>query len=309
MFFSNATFFRFPLAFVERFDNLDAMLADHRLGPVGPLERERHGFVSPFGEGSDVLHHRLGDALWFTLGTESRLLPAGVVARALTEKVKALETQTGARIGGRARRRLKDEVLTDLLPRAFTQQRRLNACILLGEGVLIVDTASRRAAEAFVSHLRRALGSFPALPVNPECSTRQVLTAWLAGEALPSGVTLDEECELKDAFDKGAVVRCQRQELQGDEVAKLLEAGKQCTRVGVRFEDHVAAVVDESVGMRKIRFLDGALERLDGEHDSVAAELDARFALFSGEIRKVFAALAGAFSLSAAEPLFEKAAA
>lgn len=308
MFFSNATFFRFPLTLVPAFDALETHLAENALKPVGPLELERHGFVSPFGAEGAVLHHRVGDALWISLGTEFRVLPAGVVNRALQEKIRAQEKATGQSPGGRARRRLKEEVVQDLLPRAFVQNRRLDACILLDDGLVVVDTSSRKAAENLISQLRHAMGTFPALPVNPERSTRAVLTGWLAGEALPAGVTLSEECELKDAISNGAVIRCQRQELRGDEVAKHLESGKQCTRVGVCIHDHVTAVIDEAVCVRKLKFLDCALEQLDGSHESFAQEMDARFVLFTGEIRKVFAALSDAFSITSAEPLFENAA-
>jgi len=307
MFFTNATFFRFPVTLLPAFEALETHLAENALKPVGPNELERHGFVSPFGADGQVLHHKVGDALWLSLGTEFRVLPPGVVDRAVQEKVRAQEKATGQAPGGRARRRLKEEVVQELLPRAFVQSRRLDACILLSEGLVVVDTASRKAAENVISQLRHAMGGFPALPVNPERSTRMVLTGWLAGETLPAGLELSEECELKDAATNGAVIRCQRQELRGDEVAKHLESGKQCTRVGVRFHEHVSAVVDESVSVRKIKFLDGALEQLDGTHESMAQELDARFVLFTGEIRKVFAALSTAFAISSAEPLFEKA--
>jgi len=67
--------------------------------------------------------------------------------------------------------------------------------------------------------------------VNAEVAPRSILTGWVAGEPLPEGLTIGDECELKDAADKGAVVKCQRQELLGDEIGKHLEAGKQVSKV------------------------------------------------------------------------------
>jgi len=128
-----------------------------------------------------------------------------------------------------------------------------------------------------------------------------VLTGWIAGEALPERVELGDECELKDPADRGAVVKCQRQELVGDEVAKHLEAGKQCTRLALTFEDHLSFVLGDDLVVRKLKFLDGAGESLEStERDSLQAELDARFALMSAELKRLFVMLQREFKLSQA---------
>ena len=165
-----------------------------------------------------------------------------------------------------------------------------------------MDTSSRKSAEELLSELRKALGSFPAVPVNSEVAPRSILTAWLAGEPLPAGLLLGDECELKDPVDRGAVVKCTRQELSADEVAKHLEAGKQCSRLALVFDDHLSFVLGDDLVVRKLKFLDGAVESLEGgELDSVRAELDARYALMVGELRRLFAMLESAFKLSAYE--------
>ena len=74
-----------------------------------------------------------------------------------------------------------------------------------------------------VSDVRQALGSFPALPLNAEVAPRSILTGWIAGDPLPDGLSLGDECELRDPVDHGAVIKCQHQELQSDEIAKHLD--------------------------------------------------------------------------------------
>ena len=152
------------------------------------------------------------------------------------------------------------------------------------------------------SEIRRALGSFPAIPLNAEVAPRGVLTAWIAGEPLPEGMSLGEECELKDAMDGGAVVRAQNQELQSDEIAKHLEAGKQVTKLGLNLDDHLSFVLGEDLVVRKLKFLEGAVDQLEStERDDLRAELDARFALLAGEVRRLFLVLESALKLSRAE--------
>lgn len=301
MFFRNLTLFRFPASL--NFDELDAGLSEFILKPVGALELSSRGFISPFGRGDqESLSHRIGDAIWVTAGTEDKILPGSVVNDMLQKKLQEIEDKEGRKLGGRARKRLKEELIHDLLPRAFVKPGRTDAFIDAREGFIAIDTSSRKTGEAVVSDVRHALGSFPALPLNAEIAPRSVLTGWIAGDPLPQGLTLGDECELRDPIDNGAIVKCQRQELESDEIARHLEAGKQVTRLALTLDDRVSFVLGDDLVIRKLKFLDGAVEQLEsGNNDDFRAELDARFALFSAEVRRLFLTLEPALKLSKAE--------
>ena len=300
MFFRNLTLFRFPTSL--DFSQLDDLLPEAALKPVGPLELSSRGFISPFGQHGDALSHGIHDALWLTVGGEDKLLPGAVVNDLLQKKLAAIEEKEGRKPGGRTRKRLKDELVTELLPRAFVRPVRSDALLDTTLGVIAIDTSSRKNAESVVSEIRRALGSFPALPVNAETAPRAILTGWIAGDALPDGLSLGDECELRDPSDSGAVVKIQRMELVGDEINKHLEAGKQVTRLALVLDDHVSFVLGEDLVVRKFKLLDGAVDQLEStDRDDIAAELDARFALMAGEFKRLFNVLEKAFKLSKAE--------
>ena len=302
MFFRNLTLFRFSPSLRSRFDDIETLLAEFALKPVGPLEPSSRGFVPPFGRDEPAFSHRVGDALWITMGGEDRLLPGSVVQEETGRRIAAIEDKQGRKLGGKARRTVKEDVIHELLPRAFVKPSRVNAMLDLKQGFIAVDTSSRKQAEAVVSAVRTALGSFPALPLNAEVSPRQRMTGWIAGEALPQGFALGEECELQDPVDGGAVVKCQRQDLGADEIGKHLESGKQVARLALQFDAHVGFVLGEDLVVRKLKFLDGAVDQLeDTERDSLAAELDARFALMSAEVSRLFTALEATLKLSRPE--------
>lgn len=297
MFFRNLTFFRFPTTLA--FDDLETLLADHRLKPVGPLELSSRGFVPPMGRDAEALTHRVADAIWLTVGGEDKLLPGVVVNDLLARKLADIEQQEGRKPGGRTRKRLKEDLVHELLPRAFVRPVRTDALLDLEHGICIVDTASRKSAESVVSEIRHALGSFPALPLNAEVAPRSILTGWIAGEPLPDGLSLGDECELKDAAERGAIVKCQRHDLACDEIGKHLDAGKQVTRLALTLDDHVSFVLGEDLVLRKFKLLDGAVDRLEAtERDDLRAELDARFALMAGEAKRLFTILESALRLS-----------
>ena len=300
MFFRNLTLFRFPTSL--DLSDLETHLAECALKPVGPLELSSRGFVPPFGHHGDALSHGLHDALWLTVGGEEKILPGAVVNDLLARKLEEIEEKEGRKPGGRTRKRIKEDLVHELLPRAFVKPSRTDALIDLEHGFVAVDSSSRKNSEEFVSQIRGALGSFPALPLNAEVAPRNILTGWIAGEPLPEGLALGEECELKDAMEGGAVVKCQHQDLQGDEIAKHLEAGKQVTRLALTLDDHLSFVLGEDLVVRKLKFLDGAVDQLENtEREDLRAELDARFALLSGEVKRLFVVLESAFKLSKAE--------
>jgi len=301
MFFRNLTLFRFPTTL--DFSNVDTLLPEALLKPVGPLEMTSRGFISPFGrDEQEVLSHRLGDFLWLTVGGEDKILPGSVVNDLLGRKVAEIEEKEGRRPGGRARKRLKDDLIHELLPRAFVKSSRTDAMLDLQHGYVAVDTSSRKTGENVMSEIRGLLGSFPALPLNAEVAPRSILTGWIAGEPLPEGLSLGEECEMKDPIEGGAVVKCQHQELRCEEIDKHLEAGKQVTKLALVLDDHLSFVIGDDLGVRKLKFLDGALDQLENaDQDGVRAELDARFALMSGEVRRLFLLLEDALKLSKAE--------
>lgn len=300
MFFRNLTLFRFPVS-------LDLALlgdgvAECQLKPVGPLELSSRGFISPHGRDSDLLVARVGDAIWLTVGGEDRILPGAVVNEALAKKIAEIEKHEGRKPGGRRRKQLKDDLLHEMLPRAFVRPSRTDVLLLSELGLCVVDTSSRKVAEAVVSEIRRALGSFPALPINAEVAPRSVLTGWIAGEMLPEGLTIGDECELRDPADDGSRVRCTRQDMASDEIARHLEAGKLATRLGLYLDDHLSFVLGDDLVIRKFKLLDGAVDQLEQtEADDLRAELDARLALMAGEVRRLFEVLERALRISRAE--------
>lgn len=308
MFFRNLTFLRFPSSMTWKLGpdplgppapTLQELLSQCALKPVGPLEVSASGFVSPFGRGETELVHAIGDALWVSVGTECKILPAAVVNDALAARVAEVEAREGRKLGGKARKRLKDDLLHELLPRAFVKTTRTDALLDVAHGFIAVDTPSRKTAEAVASEIRRALGSFPAIPPNAEVAPRSVLTGWVTGEPLPDGLSLGDEAQLQDAMDGGAVLKAQHQELLSDEVAKHLEAGKQVVRLALSLDDHLSFVLGEDLVVRKLKFLEGAVDQLEHtERDDLRAELDARFALLAGEVRRLFVVLRDALKLS-----------
>lgn len=303
MYFKNFTFFRFPSSL--DFNELETGLSECRLKPVGDLELQSVGFVSPLGKHSTDLSRTIANVTWLTVGSQTRVLPPAAVNNALDDRVAAIEEKEGRMLGSAARRRVKEDLVHEMLPRAFVKPGRTDAILMPALGLLMVDTASRKTAEGVVSMIRHALGSFPALPLNAEKPVRQVLTDWLReghSGSLPADINLGEEAELRSPHDAGAIVKLQRHELERDQVIDHLDAGMQVSRLGVTVGGRNSFVMSDDLVVRKFQLLDGVVDSLDThESEDLLAELDARFVLMTGEARSVFNVLSESFRFSTAQ--------
>src|SRR5690606_41935145 len=99
------------------------------------------------GRGEEALSDRVGNAIWLAVGSENKILPGSVVNELLAQKVAEIEEKEGRKLGGKARKRLKDDLLHELLPRAFVKTSRTDALLDLEHGFLAVDASSRKTAE------------------------------------------------------------------------------------------------------------------------------------------------------------------
>lgn len=299
MFFRNLTLFRFSPAVAEDLQRLDEALAEHRLRPCGPLEMSTRGFVPPVGRGEEAsLTHAVNACTLVTVGGEDKLLPAAVVNDELQRKVQKIAEEEGRKVGGRERKRIKEDLLNELLPRAFVRSSRMSAYVDRKHGWLVLDTASRKSAENALTQLREALGSFPAVPLAPEEGPRVLMTDWLANGNLPAGLALGDECELRDpATATGAIAKCRRQDLDAEEVKEHLRNGKQVFQLGLVFDERISFVLGEDLVLRKLKFLDVVLDELSDSHQDAAAEMDASFALLTLELERLLGKLEEWFGL------------
>ena len=298
MYFKNACLYRFPDGVAPRFNEINDALAKHPARECGPLETQTRGWCTPYSGPEDEIAARIGDHVLMTLGGEDKILPAAVVNKRVAAKANELAQQRGRPVGAKERRRIKDEVMDELLPRALSRPTRTTGFVDLKNGWVVVDSASRSAADGFVAKIREALGSFPAMNLDPEESPRALMTEWMIEGALPEGFRLGEECELQDPADNGAVVRCRRQDLRSEEMREHLTSGKQVTQLELIFDDRLRFVLTEDLALRKIKLLDLAVESLEkNDRGTANAELDARFALLAGEVSRLLARLEDVFGV------------
>ncbi|MEP1268774.1 MAG: recombination-associated protein RdgC, partial [Marinobacter sp.] len=248
MWFRNARVFRFTKPFEITAEALEEKLQEDAFKSCGPQETSRQGWVSPMGKHSDLLVHSAGGYHLIALRKEEKLLPASVIKELVDEKAEMIEAEQHRKVRRKEKDELKEEVTLEMLPRAFSKNRRCYAYLAPADGVLVVDAGSSKQAEDLASTLRKSLGSLPVRPPAVEQAPAFTFTGWLNESIdLPASIELGNECELKDTSEDGGVVRCKGLDLQGDEIRSHLDAGMQVTKLSVTWDDSLSFVLDEEL--------------------------------------------------------------
>ena len=223
-----------------------------------------------------------------TLQREEKVLPASSIKDRVNDKVADILEREDRVLGRKAREAIRDEVLQDMLPKAFTQKQSLSGYIDTEAGWLVVDTVSARKAEDFVALLRKSWGTFSVKPFATEVLPSALMTDWVKSGETPSLLNIEMDCELKSEEKDGSVIRCQRQAIDAPEIRQHLDAGKIVTKMALSFDDRLGFVLSEDWVIRKLKFLD-LIQEESSQHDdeSDEARLDADFALMTREINRM----------------------
>src|SRR5687767_9088099 len=154
MWLKNLTLYRLPENWPVRSGTLEKKLATQPLSPCPALQMESRGWTQPRPEGEFV--HQQANHWLIALGVEQKLLPGSVVKQAAEERAGKLAKKQAHPVGRKQMRDLREQVLTELMPRALARRRVTHGWIDRDHGLLAVDAAADPRAELFVETLRRA---------------------------------------------------------------------------------------------------------------------------------------------------------
>jgi recombination associated protein RdgC len=285
MWFKNLSLFRFTEPFTLAPDELAEKLEALRFRPCGAHEVASFGWTAPLGKAEQSLVHATNGYMMLCIKKEERVLPTAVVNELIQEKAAEAEEQQGRKLSKKERTRLKDELIFDLLPRAFTFSRKIYAYIDPQGGWFVVDAASSTSAEDLLTLLRKSLGSLPAAPVNTVNNPVTIMTQWLVSQQTPGSIVIEDECELRSPGEEGSIIRCKRHDLALPEIQNHLDSGKEVIKLAMNWADRLSFIMDKNFSIKRLRFLDlvqDQLKELDVEDD--AARFDVDFAIMSAEL-------------------------
>lgn len=296
MWFKNLRIYRFTKAFATTPEELEDKLAEYPFTPCGKHSKESLGWVPPLGRTGQQLVHTANGFHMLCLQKEDKILPASVVNETLLERLELQEEKEGRKLFRKERLQLKDDVIAQLLPKAFSKKQKVFAYICPKDRLLVINTASQNQAETLLAFLRTTLESLPVIPVATKGTPPDILTRWLKQGHGSDNFDLETEVELFNPKEDGNTVKCKGQDLGSHEIEELLKAGKLVKKLNVAWKDRLTCTIEDNLAIKRLKFSDVILEKAN-EHDadSAAEQFDQDFALMTLELNRFYKDLFRAF--------------
>lgn len=290
MWFKNLQIYRLPLRMATA--QIAEQLARAEFVKCQSNQPMSRGWVSPRPD-SGLVYWMNGQML-IALKVQERLLPASVIAEAAQERANDIADEQGYLPGRKQMKEIKERIVEELMPRAFTRSRTSFAWIDPVNGWFVVDAGSQSKAEEVIEHLRRSLDEFPLKPFKTQLSPTSAMADWLAGGDAPEGFTIDRDVELQAVGEEKAKVSYRRHPLEGEQVKSHLAAGKLPTRLALTWNDRISFVLTEKLEIKRLAFLDILKEEAEKNAERADEQFDADFALMTGELARFLPALTDA---------------
>jgi recombination associated protein RdgC len=283
--FKNALVYRITQWDQTSLDNVDERLTKGRFTECGATQAESAGWIEPRGDKHTALLERIGGQLILRLCVERKAVPSSAIKQKLEQRLDKIEQETGRRPKGKQAKELKEEIVQDLLPRAFPKRASTLVWIAPQLGWVVVNAGSMKSADRIITLLVETLGGGIVLKaLQTQTSPAVAMAEWLQSKEAPAGFTIDRECELKQPDSEKACVRYARHTLDIDEVAEHIAQGKMPTQVAMTWSDRVSFVLTEGLAIKKIKLLDVVLESNASATGKDDGGFDADVAISTGEL-------------------------
>ncbi|PXZ08521.1 recombination-associated protein RdgC [Gilliamella apicola] len=242
--------------------------------PCGNLDSTKMGWVSPYSDNNqdDFIIDMQGHLL-LRIKKETKILPAPVIKQALNDKIDKQERALSRKLSKNEKATLKDEVMIDLMPRAFSKYNYYWLWVDTQNKRIIVDCSSFKLAEDILAILRKELGALALTPLSIEKPLEKIMTTWVKEKLSFPPFILGDEAELKDPLEGNGIISCKNQDITSDEMLVHLDLGKWVTKLKIIDERGINFIIHPDLTLKRIKF-DSVI--LDENEDIGSDEFDKR---------------------------------
>lgn len=254
--FSQLSLFHIDPSLVPGINIWETSLQKHAIPLLLDLSIAEQGFAPPY-EFSDQMVITAQNSWKIQLRKEKKLLPASVLRQESKRRIKEIEEKEYRQLSAKDKKALKQRVLDELLPRAFSQISTIEGIYIRDKGFLLVNQAQANKREELLSHLRQALGSFEAALILCKKTATDLMSQWLLdSNSLPNDLAIGNYCELKNIANIKSVSRFVNQDIQSKEVIGILEKDHFVSQLALIWQDKLRFILCEDFSLKNVQYLE-----------------------------------------------------
>ncbi|MCX8730534.1 recombination-associated protein RdgC [Gilliamella sp. B2969] len=274
LWFKNAIIYQLNNDTLLNKDTIEKAVKSQLFTPCGNLDTTKIGWVSPYrDDNQDNLIIDINGQYLLRIKKETKILPAPVIKQALLEKIDKQEQTLSRKLTKNEKATLKDEVMIDLMPRAFSKYNHYWLWIDTDNKRIIVDSSNFKQAEDILAILRKELGALALTPLSIDKPLEQILTTWAKEKLSFPPFILGDQAELKDPLEGNGIISCKNQDITSDEMLIHFDSGKWITKMKIIDDRGVNFIVYSDLTLKRIKF-DSII--LDENEDIGSDEFDKR---------------------------------
>lgn len=231
-------------------------LQHYKFTPRQPHQMASIGFVPPLAENNELLHKE-ADFIFLRVRRQEAVIPSDEVNDRLALIEREFVETNGEGMPSKLRAEAKEDIISDMLPRAFNRSKFVSVYFDLNTLCVFVDTDSARFAEDVNALIRGAIGSLPVRPWSPS-EEPDLLTSWADGDdspyILPPDVELGGSIKLQGS--DGQRVTFKDSDLLGEDVQALIADGFEVTDLALYIHDRVTFTINHMFHLKQFKLLD-----------------------------------------------------
>lgn len=266
-------------------EDLEEKLEKLEFTPCTPLIPISIGWVPPLEEfndkeESDYFMYKIDNYIILCLKIEEKILPNTVVQQELKDKIKQIELLENRKVSQKEKFILKFQIITKLLPKAFSKFTQIYAYIDLKKEQLILGTINTKKTAQFISLLKKI---FPEeiQPSDEVTALSNIMTEWLENQDYPSAFSIEKNCVLQDPTNQMRMIRCQQQDLLSPNIQALVKDGYKIKQIALNWQDQIDFIVTNRLLLNSIRFTDQFLERVKEVDIEPKQQFDSNFLIMA----------------------------
>lgn len=295
MWFKNLKLYRLAKNGIVSPAQLQRQLASQAFVSQGGSKEPSVGWIPPRAD-SEQLFMEVGGQIQLALRIEKKLLPSSVIQTVVKERAIELEGQQGFKPGRKQIKDLKEQVTDELTPRAFSIARDTKIWMDPVNHWFVVDAASVGLAEQALSLVGKSLHPYPVEPLVYHHSPSALMTRWMAHQTPAAGFSIELDCQWQSSGQQAGLVRYLRHDMTPTEIERHIQAGHQCSRLGLTWQDRISFVLTEQGDIKRLTALDILDQSDEQAHLDAHEKQDADFMLMTAELAPMLDALVQAFS-------------